>query len=96
LTNIQNHVRIRPSNKEAGMESVARKTKSGKKVFIPKVDRDELEELIDDANAGFCLACGSDTVGVEPDARQYECEVCGERKVYGIEELTLMGAVLIS
>ena len=38
-------------------------------------------------NPGFCIACGAEVEGVEPDARRYECECCGERKVYGAEEL---------
>lgn len=41
-------------------------------------------------NPGFCLACGAEVEGVEPDARKYECEVCGAHKVYGAEELLLM------
>jgi hypothetical protein len=41
---------------------------------------------------GFCLACGAEAEGVEPDARRYECECCGEPKVYGAEELVLMMA----
>ncbi|HXI58321.1 MAG TPA: hypothetical protein VN903_15020 [Polyangia bacterium] len=40
---------------------------------------------------GFCLACGADAEGVEPDARRYECETCGAREVYGAEELLMMG-----
>lgn len=40
---------------------------------------------------GFCLACGETQSGVEPDARQYRCESCGAWKVYGAEELGLMG-----
>jgi hypothetical protein len=40
-------------------------------------------------NPGFCLACGEEAMGCEPDARQYECESCGERQVYGAEELLL-------
>ena len=43
-------------------------------------------------NPGFCLACGEETEGVEPDARKYECESCGENWVYGADELMLMGA----
>jgi hypothetical protein len=39
---------------------------------------------------GFCIACGADAEGVEPDARQYECEACGAHAVYGAEELLLM------
>ena len=40
-------------------------------------------------NPGFCIACGEDAEGCEPDARDYECEHCGEHKVYGAEELLL-------
>ena len=38
---------------------------------------------------GFCLACGNEQGGCEPDARRYECEACGERAVYGAEELLI-------
>ena len=38
---------------------------------------------------GFCICCGADALGVEPDARRYECESCGESGVYGAEELPL-------
>ena len=38
-------------------------------------------------NPGFCTRCGADAEGVEPDARRYECEACGEPGVYGAEEL---------
>ena len=38
-----------------------------------------------DDNLGFCLACGADADGVEPDAEGYECEECGASKVMGAE-----------
>jgi hypothetical protein len=38
-------------------------------------------------NPGFCLACGIEAEGVEPDARRYQCEACGEHAVYGADEL---------
>ena len=38
---------------------------------------------------GFCTACGAETSGVEPDAREYSCDVCGENAVFGAEELLL-------
>ena len=41
-------------------------------------------------NPGFCVACGTAAEGVEPDARQYECESCEEPAVYGAEELLVM------
>ena len=40
-------------------------------------------------NPGFCVRCGSEAEGVEPDARRYECEACGEMGVYGAEELLM-------
>lgn len=41
-------------------------------------------------NPGFCIACGEDAEGCEPDAEGYECEHCGKRSVYGAEQLLLM------
>jgi hypothetical protein len=38
---------------------------------------------------GLCLTCGNEQTNVEPDARGYECEACGEPTVYGAEELLL-------
>lgn len=38
---------------------------------------------------GFCLACGEEAHGIEPDAEKYECECCGADGVYGAEELLL-------
>ncbi len=38
---------------------------------------------------GFCVRCGAEADGVEPDACAYECEACGEHGVYGAEELLL-------
>ncbi len=40
-------------------------------------------------NPGFCLACGAEAEGVEPDARRYICEECGAPRVYGAEELLM-------
>lgn len=42
---------------------------------------------------GRCIACGAEAHGVEPDAREYECESCGECRVFGLEELLMMGNV---
>lgn len=41
-------------------------------------------------NPGICLACGQDQDGCEPDARRYECESCGEKAVFGAEELLFL------
>ncbi len=40
-------------------------------------------------NPGLCVFCGEDADGCEPDARRYECECCGERGVYGAEEILM-------
>ena len=66
------------------------KAKNGNQQFKPS--QDWLTRAIEnDENAGFCLACGDDCDGVEPDARKYMCESCGAHKVYGAEELMIMG-----
>lgn len=57
----------------------------------PRISLDRVIAAIEeDDNLGFCLACGAEAYGVEPDARGYECETCGAPKVYGAEELLLM------
>ena len=38
-------------------------------------------------NDGFCMSCGAQQGGCEPDAREYECESCGANAVYGAEEI---------
>jgi len=41
-------------------------------------------------NPGFCLSCGEDADGVEPDARDYPCECCDEMSVFGAAEVLIM------
>jgi predicted RNA-binding Zn-ribbon protein involved in translation (DUF1610 family) len=58
------------------------------------MSRDQLldlaTELVEsDSMQGVCLACGEIADGVEPDARKYTCETCGESKVYGAEEIVM-------
>lgn len=68
--------------------------KAGDKVtrYMPIFDA-EFERLASGTtldNPGFCIRCGAEAEGCEPDARRYECENCGERGVYGLEELVMM------
>lgn len=42
---------------------------------------------------GFCIKCGCERDNCEPDAREYDCEGCGQNTVYGAEEILLMGLV---
>jgi hypothetical protein len=41
------------------------------------------------ATTGFCLECGEEQEGCEPDAEGYECECCGEFAVMGAEQCLL-------
>jgi hypothetical protein len=52
-------------------------------VIIAAVDR----HMFGLDNPGFCLACGAEVEGVEPDARRYLCSSCNSHQVYGAEEL---------
>ncbi len=74
------------------MTAVKYQTKAGVAQFMPQMTASEYGEV---DGGGFCLACGSEASGVEPDARKYECESCGAHKVYGIEELLMMDLVRI-
>jgi hypothetical protein len=74
------------------MDGESYHTKRGKTRYRLVVTEDEFAEL---DTTGFCVACGAEVLGVEPDARQYACEGCGEETVYGVEELLVMGLVRI-
>ncbi len=60
----------------------------------PSLD-EVMRAVQDDEGVGFCVNCGYEQMGVEPDARGYECENCGQPKVYGAEELLLMNVASI-
>jgi len=57
-----------------------------------KFKLEAIEEAMQDY-CGFCIECGAEKDCCEPDACQYECDECGERAVYGAEELVIMGLV---
>lgn len=48
------------------------------------------EQMYGLENPGFCLNCGERHESCEPDARNYECECCGERQVFGAAEILMM------
>ena len=57
----------------------------------PDVTLDRVIEAVEaDDYLGFCIFCGEEAQGVEPDARGYECECCEKKGVYGAEELLMM------
>ena len=43
-----------------------------------------------DDHLGFCLVCGEEADGCEPDATKYECAVCGAHAVDGAENLLFL------
>jgi len=49
------------------------------------------EQMFGTENPGFCIKCGEERDGCEPDARKYHCDACGEESVYGAQELLMMG-----
>ena len=53
---------------------------------------EQIEPMIHDMG-GFCIACGAEVYGIEPDASGYLCEECGAERVYGAQELVIMGLV---
>lgn len=48
-----------------------------------------LEVLASDECVGFCLSCGAEEEGVEPDAENYKCHTCGAMDVYGAEQVLI-------
>jgi hypothetical protein len=51
-----------------------------------------LIDVIETDNAtGFCLACGQDVDGIEPDAEHDTCPHCWADKVFGAENLLERG-----
>lgn len=56
------------------------------------LDMARVQEAVEnDEQVGFCKACGAEQDGVEPDACSYECQACGEKKVYGAAEILMEG-----
>ncbi len=79
------------------MNTETYKTKAGVTQFRPVMSEEEMSGLMFSArDNGLCLACGEEAYGVEPDARRRVCEGCGLAKVYGYEELMVMGLIKVS
>ena len=68
--------------------------KIGRWTVHPSITEEVVSEAVERRmtsldNPGFCLACGFEQGGCEPDAEEYECESCGENAVYGADELLI-------
>lgn len=58
---------------------------------VVRPDTERVLALVEaDDSGGICVGCGAEAAGVEPDARRYLCEACGRRRVYGVDELSLV------
>jgi hypothetical protein len=68
----------------------------GNKYIVPVVSTEEMEQIMFGMDSpGWCLTCGEEVDGVEPDARRYMCGCCGKKSIYGMEELLMMGLLII-
>lgn len=56
-------------------------------ITVERLEEAILRRMTTLDNPGICRACGGEQDGCEPDARNYECEHCGENEVFGPEEL---------
>jgi hypothetical protein len=73
------------------MTAIPCTTRSGAKRYRCQCTAEELS----DGTLGFCIACGAEADGVEPDARHYTCDTCDAKSVFGLEELLLNSAIII-
>lgn len=62
------------------------------------MNKDELLDMAMEAceaddQIGYCIKCGAEHYGIEPDARKYECEECGKNTVCAAQEIVMMFGV---
>ena len=54
------------------------------------IEYDEYQEAVDQ-NLGWCKVCEEFTRGcTEPDAQNYDCEICETNNVFGAEQAMIM------
>lgn len=73
------------------MKTATYRSRSGRMLYCPIIETEDEMYTINGSEEGFCLGCGNTQGCVEPDARRYPCEACGEHLVYGFQELLIMG-----
>jgi hypothetical protein len=69
-------------------EMIGKKTR---KRYVFQSEADLIDRLMTDENVGFCIRCGHEHSNVEPDRDNELCSECGERGVFGVEELLVRG-----
>jgi hypothetical protein len=63
---------------------------------MKKITSKKFDQHVKD-HAGYCLKCKKvTTYDVEPDAEEYQCDVCSEETVLGIEGALLLDYIEIS
>ena len=60
-----------------------------KSITFERVEAAVIEQMFGMGHPGFCLECGADHDGCEPDAHGYECYECGEMAVSGAAEVMM-------
>jgi hypothetical protein len=63
--------------------------KMHKSLTVDRIEEAAKSQMFGTENPGFCIKCGEEHDGCEPDAREYECDFCGLPTVYGACELLL-------
>lgn len=58
-----------------------------KSITYKRIEEAVVRQMTSLDNPGFCIACGEEADGCEPDAEGYKCDNCGKLKVYGAEML---------
>jgi hypothetical protein len=51
-----------------------------------------MRRVTDLEDPGFCLICGNEAGGVEPDAQHLTCGACGAEQVFGVDDLLMVVA----
>ena len=62
-------------------------SKIAERIVTLKLSESILNSVENDEEKGYCLMCGLEQHGVEPDARGRRCNACAEKAVFGAQEL---------
>ena len=60
-----------------------------KSITVERVTDGVSRSMFGTDNVGFCLKCGEENNGCEPDMEGGKCEACGESAVTGAENCLL-------
>ena len=69
-------------------EMIGKKTK---KRYVFQSEADLIDRLMADDSVGFCIRCGHEHSGIEPDVANAQCAACNLPGLFGVEELLVRG-----